>query len=346
MTKNISFEEAEAMLYEKHGDKIKLLEFTRMHHYKSRFECKVCGNTWYTEAQSTILKGKGCRKCSDKIRIKSQNMPLEYMIDYINNSNGCEFIKLLEEPHGKWTKMLIKFSCGHNEEASFRSFRNSIKLCKKCMMQETNKKRIRSIDQILQVLLENELELVGFPDGYNNSKSLISYKCKYGHVTTKTVGQFFCLKTCRECKAIKMSIIYKGDKGMHWKGGVTSIRRYIATNIKDWKKESMKNCDYKCVITGDKFDAIHHLYAFNLIIDDSFKELNLQVLENVGMYSEDELISLISLIKEKHDKILGVCLRIDIHKLFHKLYGQGNNTPAQFTEFKQRIQSGEIQLPG
>ena len=346
MTKNINFEEAEEMLYEKHGDKIKLLEFTRMHSHKSRFECKICGHTWYTEAQSTILKGRGCKKCASKNLKEILNTSLEYMIDYINNSDGCEFIKLLEEPHGKWTKMLIKLSCGHEKETSFQNFRSSIKLCKKCMMQETNKKRIRSIDQILQTLLENELELVGFPDGYNNSKSLISYRCKYGHVTTKTVGQFFCLKTCRECKAIKMSTIFMGDKGIHWNGGITSIKHYVVSNIKEWKKESMKNCNYKCVITGDKFDAIHHLYAFNLILKDSFEELNLPILENVGLYTEEELISLISLVKEKHNEMLGVCLKGDVHKLFHKLYGQGNNTPAQFTEFKQRIQSGEIQLPG
>lgn len=41
---------------------------------------------------------------------------------------------------------------------------------------------------------------------------------------------------------------------------------------------------------------------------------------------------------------LGVCLKENVHQLFHQIYGQTNNTPEQFYEFVDRINSGDIQI--
>jgi hypothetical protein len=39
-----------------------------------------------------------------------------------------------------------------------------------------------------------------------------------------------------------------------------------------------------------------------------------------------------------------ITLHEDVHKLFHDLYGRGDNTKNQFEEFRQRINSGELNV--
>ena len=105
----------------------------------------------------------------------------------------------------------------------------------------------------------------------------------------------------------------------------------------------MKSCDYKCVLTGDKFDNIHHLYGFNLILRDVVNEIGFELKDTTGGYTDDDLEVLVNRIILEHQKHpLGVCLRRDVHILFHSLYGAGDNTVDQFEEFRDRYNSGEF----
>jgi len=133
-----------------------------------------------------------------------------------------------------------------------------------------------------------------------------------------------------------------GSDSKHWNGGSSSLHPYLREFINEWKKDSMANSDYKCVITGDKFDAIHHVYSFNKILKEILRECKLPIYKEISMYTEEEL----NLLKETninvHNKYpLGVCLRKDIHKLYHRLYGN-NNTLEQFEEFRIRYNIGEF----
>ncbi|MBO3356264.1 hypothetical protein [Clostridium perfringens] len=76
------------------------------------------------------------------------------------------------------------------------------------------------------------------------------------------------------------------EKNGRWLGGITDISQALRETIVEWKKDSMKKCNYKCVLSGEKFDNIHHLYPFNLIIKETFSDLNLKIQKSLSCYDE------------------------------------------------------------
>lgn len=132
----------------------------------------------------------------------------------------------------------------------------------------------------------------------------------------------------------------------HPEGVIYGFDQYIHVNNKEWKRESAKNCGYKCIITDGSFDDIHHLYAKNLIVKELMKEHpDIDWEANFNDLEEREKKYIVDLFYKKQNEYpLGVCLRHDIHKDFHDRYGYGNNTPEQFIEFVKSIAPDRVDI--
>lgn len=110
----------------------------------------------------------------------------------------------------------------------------------------------------------------------------------------------------------------KGDKHCFWNPDIPlkerDKRRYCRYKLKIWREEIYKRDDFICQITGKRGGKLvaHHIESWN-----SNKELRFEV-DN------------------------GITLSENIHRLFHKEYGLGNNTRSQFKEFCFRFSSGEF----
>lgn len=128
----------------------------------------------------------------------------------------------------------------------------------------------------------------------------------------------------------------KGKENPNWQGGISELYEHLRRNIGEWKIASMKECDYKCVITGERFDDIHHTYSFMSIIHDTLNNLNLPVKEYICEYNDEELLLIEKECMRIHMLNLGVCLKREIHQDFHSIYGNKNNTKLQFEEFKNK----------
>ncbi len=149
---------------------------------------------------------------------------------------------------------------------------------------------------------------------------------------------------CKICAYRKNGLNRSGENSNFWKGGITKLKSVIFHKLKWWRKLSSKNCNHRCIITGDDNFDIHHLYPLNNIIQDALIELNFDNDSFWGNYSGEEMEELMTKISEIHYRFpLGVCIEKNIHKLFHKIYSN-NCTPEDFYEFQDKINSGEIQI--
>lgn len=128
----------------------------------------------------------------------------------------------------------------------------------------------------------------------------------------------------------------------HEKSSYKDLSEYIRTNNLKWKKESIKHCKYRCVLTNKRFDDIHHTYSLNLILNEVLKALSIKLKSDIGDYSSEELRNILNVFRIKQSEYpLGVCLSKDIHVLFHNKYGYGNNTPEQWNEFVKDFKGGK-----
>lgn len=126
--------------------------------------------------------------------------------------------------------------------------------------------------------------------------------------------------------------IYRKDRnaGTHY----STFSAYSHKHNSEWKKASAKHCGYKCFFTGEGFNAIHHLCSRDIIIKRTKEELKISDTDNINEYSDEERERFIKkYVSIQSEYPLGICMKEEIHKQFHKLYGYGQNTVEQFVEF-------------
>lgn len=331
--------ELENRLVKAHGKKLTMLSFENVH--KGTFKCSPCGHIWEADC-SAVWRGNGCPNCYEKVRGLSCRFSYSYVSEYVKE-NDCFLIS--KEYKNTKTKIEIRFSCGHVGKISFDSFRSG-RRCYICGQERSHKSQRMSESQISDSFSKHGVLDFVFPSGYKNRNSVVEYSCKNGHFNRKKLSLILEGKICKTCSYDSMSVNQTGKLGNNWQGGKTTLRRYFKKlgNAK-WKKESAENCDYKCIITGDRFDDIHHLFPFSEILNQALKNLNLNKMETVSEYSDGEIEELYEeIIRMQSMYPLGVCLRRDVHKLFHKLYGLTKCTEQDFYEFARKVKSGEITI--
>lgn len=122
-----------------------------------------------------------------------------------------------------------------------------------------------------------------------------------------------------------------------------NINKLLRGQIYVWKKDSIEACDYKCVLTGSKDFQVHHLYPMCRIIDDMCNNPDYTLPDKeLEDCSNDEILYIIECFKKEHDKQpLGVCVRKDIHELYHKLYGKYSNSINQWNRFVIDYKNGK-----
>jgi hypothetical protein len=181
---NITIDTAKQRLFDRHKDRIVLLEFNGAHG-KSLFKCAFCGHEWNADTWS-VWKGNGCPECrrnnfGDKCRNK-----IDDIILYIESKN-CKLIST--EYKNNRTPLQIQFECGHITNMCYASFKRGSR-CKICQLERFKISRKYSMDKINKIMEDNKLKFINFPDGYINRTFVIEYSCEYGHKIVLFLGIF------------------------------------------------------------------------------------------------------------------------------------------------------------
>lgn len=123
-----------------------------------------------------------------------------------------------------------------------------------------------------------------------------------------------------------------------------NITKFIRGNIGQWKRDSMESCGYCCVLTGSKDFQIHHRYSLSTILTEVIEENDIALKDDFHDYTKDELEYILDcFIKKQSEYPLGVCVRKDIHKMFHQIYGM-RVTPDMWDRFVENYRNGEISI--
>jgi len=347
MTQRKPIEQVLISIEENWGSSITLVEYCGYINGKSKLHCNVCGKDWEARLSLVIRKNnkRGCPACGLKRLADNKRLKYDDVKSHIE-SFGCELLS--EEYFGNHEKLKIKYPCGHICNTVYSNFKRGTR-CRICGHKGTENKVRRSVETVVNKLIERNLTFVCFNDGeYRNGLSKITYICNNcDRQITWDVEQIFYGKVvCKDCYIEDVSKKLSGSGGPNWQGGITAIRKYLADAIRPWKRSSSKTNDFLCVVTGLPMECVHHLVSFSNIFKESIKncELNINTRSKAMDITEEELNKLIHEVIRLHEFYgPGVPLTTKIHRLFHKLYGSdGKTTPSHFEEFLSRIKSGEI----
>ena len=132
----------------------------------------------------------------------------------------------------------------------------------------------------------------------------------------------------RACE-LGIKSIYSIDKPVQ----ISKLHDYIRGNNAYWINASIKQCGNKCIITGSDYFEIHHLYSVNKMILEALDYCHISNDSSVVLSIDDKKRVLDTFQSIQNSHPLGICIHPDIHKAFHKEYGYGDNTEAQWDIF-------------
>lgn len=310
------------------GYKLLSTEYINNHEYLL-VECPL-GHI-YKSSFNNFKTGKRCPHCAGNARKKGNDVYQEFIErgyipqfkpeDYKNCDSNLPYIcsKHLD-------KGVLYIDYAHLKQG---------KGCYYCGLIKIGDKKRHDGKYVFDEFIRHNLTPCFLPEDYIGYYQLLPFICpKHKNKEVQYVNFANLLHDCgcRYCTIEKVS----GKNNYRYIGN-RSLVQYLRDHLKEWKNDTIKQSKSLCVISGKKFEIIHHLYGFNFILNELLEVFNLKIKENISDYTDNELKLLTEKCLELHYKYgLGVCLTKEIHNLFHHIYGYGNNTPEQFEEFRNK----------
>lgn len=307
--------------------------------YDGTKKCKKCNrdlpnNSFYYPVDKTCKSGlrNVCRECNPKYK---------YFLQENHRTNekwSDEDLELLK----------LHYKEMSNDELIERYFPNRTNrsletIASKYGINHKNEDVLNEIrKQVAKILPQCQVG-VKRPDTWRNNIS-ISQKERYKNPEQIEIARQNAIKRelgKGDTNPIHINPLY-GEKNGRWKGGMSDLSVQLRRDILDWKKSSSEFCDYKCVLTGNRFQNIHHLISFDSILQEALINVGLDKKNKVADYTSEEYESLRNEIITLHSSTLyGACMCKELHELFHKEYTYFNSTIDDFISFVNNLIDGK-----
>ncbi|MDR6124045.1 hypothetical protein QFZ87_003642 [Bacillus sp. SLBN-46] len=173
--------------------------------------------------------------------------------------------------------------------------------------------------------------------GLNGEKIRLQCLCECGNIAVSNISSVIRgdTKSCG-CYQDEVRRERRGSKHPNWTG-LTPLKLYLRNQIEDWKSASIEAWNYRCGISGEKFDEVHHIYPFASIVQEVIRVMELTIYEEIGSYTDEELILLCEVNEKLHFQYgLGIPLKGELHTEFHTTYSNKNFSPEDFYEFYEK----------
>lgn len=222
----------------------------------------------------------------------------------------------LEEYVNAYTK--IKCKClVHNTtcESTPKRLLLGHNCCKKCIGEEKRNRLLRTNDEFLKLLNDRNIDVIPLEEYHGNNVPIL-FICSCGDTWKTTPERVLLGNHCKKCGYKNLL----GEKNHFYNPNLSdedrlnSERRFVNPKYKKYVRSCFERDNYTCQVTGLKSKGdivVHHLNGYNWDVENRTNVDN------------------------------GITLNQEIHKEFHKLYGKGNNTIEQFSEFIESLYQQE-----
>lgn len=280
-----------------------------------------------------LKRGEGCPYCARNVRLTFEEVKFEF------EKKGYE---LLETKYIN-NETAMRYRCPKHPEEVQKIRTDKLRRgsgCRACAYEKITEFHRKDFEEVKAAFEKKGYLLL--EKKYKNAQTPMRFICP-NHPDKETKIAYASLVN-RDSECIYCSYERKSAENHHnWKGGIKELNHFFRDSLKAWKKESLKNYDYRCAITRENHPdlKIHHSEPFHVIRDEVLKGLNFSKKSKRGDYTEEELKLILAKLYERHDEVVGVPLRKHIHELFHKVYGY-ETTMEDLYEFKARYLAGEF----
>lgn len=224
-----------------------LLDEYESYHKKMAYIC-VCGKLDEI-SYSNFKNGKRCKSCGSKKMAEQFRLDPEY-VKTVFQEHGC---KLLSPYVNSKSTLWFKCSCGRIHTTRWKHFK-IIKQCKECSWEQTANDQRFSIKYVRSIFEAENCVLLS--NNYEGAHQPLDYQCSCGNNSVISLANFEAGKRCG-CQ------VRRGEQHPGWTG-LTPLKYFLRSSVKEWRNESREAANYTCAITGERGGHIqvHHVYPF------------------------------------------------------------------------------------